>query len=71
MRKPSYALAATGLVAAVTLPVVAVQSRTPAVRSFEAVWVGTIAALPTSARRVDVWIPLPSDGPYQTVSDVR
>ena len=71
MRKSSYALAATGLVAAVTLSGNTVVSRQPAVRSFEATWVGTVLSVPASAKRVEVWIPLPSDGPYQTVSDVK
>ncbi|HEX7528800.1 MAG TPA: transglutaminase domain-containing protein [Thermoanaerobaculia bacterium] len=43
----------------------------PVVRSFEATYVGTIATLPVSAKRAEVWIPLPSDGPYQTITDVR
>ena len=38
-------------------------TRTPAVRSFEATYVGTIAALPATATKAEVWIPLPSDGP--------
>ncbi len=71
MRKLSCALAATGLVAAVTLSGDAVQNRKPAVRSFEATWVGTVLSVPAAAKRVDVWVPLPSDGPYQAVSDVR
>jgi transglutaminase-like putative cysteine protease len=71
MWKPSYVLAVTGLVAAVTLPVVAVVSRTPTVRSFEATWVGTVPAPPPSAKRIEIWIPLPSDGPYQSVSDLK
>jgi transglutaminase-like putative cysteine protease len=71
MRKSSYALAATGLVAAVTLSGDTVVSRRPAVRTFEATWVGTVLSVPAAAKRVDVWIPLPSDGPYQTVSDVK
>jgi transglutaminase-like putative cysteine protease len=70
MRKLSCALAVTGLVAAVTLSGDAVQSREPAVRSFEATWVGTVLSVPAAAKRVDVWVPLPSDGPYQSVSDV-
>jgi transglutaminase-like putative cysteine protease len=71
MRKSSYALAATGLVAAVTLSGDAVQSRTAGVRTFEATWVGTVLSVPSTGKRVDVWIPLPSDGPYQAVSDVK
>jgi transglutaminase-like putative cysteine protease len=70
MRISSYALAATGLVAAVTLSGDAGPVK-PAVRSFEATWIGTILAVPATARRVDVWVPLPSDGAYQSVSDVR
>lgn len=68
MRKSSYALAATGLVAAVTLSGDTVVARKAAVRSFEATWVGTIQSVPATAKRVDVWIPIPSDGPYQAVS---
>ena len=71
MRKSSYALAATGLVAAVTLSGDTVANRQPAVRTFEATWIGTVLSVPATAKRVDVWIPLPSDGPYQTVSDVK
>jgi len=70
MRKLSCALAATGLVAAVTLSG-DVGPKVPAVRSFDATWVGTILAVPAAAKRVDVWIPLPSDGAYQSVSDVK
>jgi transglutaminase-like putative cysteine protease len=46
-------------------------TKTPAVRSFEATYVGTIAALPATAKKAEVWIPLPSDGPYQSVTDVK
>jgi transglutaminase-like putative cysteine protease len=46
-------------------------TKTPAVRSFEATYVGTIAALPATARKAEVWVPLPSDGPYQVVSEVK
>jgi transglutaminase-like putative cysteine protease len=70
MRKSSCALAATGLVAAVTLLGDTV-ARKPTVRSFEATWVGTILSVPATAKRVDVWVPLPSDGPYQAVTDVK
>jgi transglutaminase-like putative cysteine protease len=69
MRISSYALAVTGLVAAVTLS--GETTRKPAVRSFEATWVGTVPAVPAGAKRVDVWIPLPSDGEYQVVTDVK
>jgi transglutaminase-like putative cysteine protease len=70
MRKLSCALAATGLVAAVTLSG-DIRRDKPVVRSFEATWVGTILTVPAGTRRVEVWIPLPSDGAYQNVSDVR
>src|SRR5512135_2071109 len=71
MRKSSCALAATGLVAAVTLSGNTVAGRKPEVRSVEATWVGTILSPPADAKRVEVWIPLPSDGAYQTISDVK
>lgn len=71
MRKSGFALAATGLVAAVTLSGSTVAPRKAEVRSVEATWVGTILSPPATAGRVDVWIPLPSDGAYQTISDVK
>ncbi len=40
-------------------------------RSFDAAYVGTIAPLPPTAKRVEVWIPLPSDTPNQTVADLK
>jgi transglutaminase-like putative cysteine protease len=46
-------------------------TKAPAVRSFAATYVGTIAALPATAKKVEVWIPLPSDGPYQTIAEVK
>jgi transglutaminase-like putative cysteine protease len=46
-------------------------TKAPAVRSFEATYVGMISALPWSAKKAEVWIPLPSDGPYQTIADVK
>jgi transglutaminase-like putative cysteine protease len=46
-------------------------TKTPTVRSFEATYVGTIAALPATAKKAEIWIPLPSDGPYQAIADVR
>jgi transglutaminase-like putative cysteine protease len=46
-------------------------SREPATRTFTATYVGTIAPLPEGAKRAEVWIPLPSNGTYQTVSDVK
>ncbi len=70
MRMSSCALAATGLVAAVTLSGDTVVARKPATRSFEATWIGTVLAPPAGAKRVEVWVPLPSDGPYQTVTNV-
>lgn len=57
--------------AAVLAALVAADTKAPAVRSFEATYVGTVAALPPTAKKVDVWIPLPSDGPYQTIADVK
>lgn len=62
------ACAALALAAATLL---VADTRVPAVRSFEATYVGMIAALPAAAKRAEVWIPLPSDGPYQTVADVK
>ena len=63
-------VAVAGLVAASTALLVA-DTKAPAVRTFEATYVATIAALPATAKRAEVWIPLPSDGPYQTIADVK
>jgi len=63
-------IAAAALVAASTALLVA-DTKAPTVRSFEATYVATIAALPATAKRAEVWIPLPSDGPYQTIADVK
>jgi transglutaminase-like putative cysteine protease len=54
-----------------TAALLVADTKAPSVRSFEATYVGTIAALPATAKRAEVWIPLPSDGPYQTVADVK
>jgi len=40
-------------------------------RTVEATYVGTIAPLPDGARRAEVWIPLPSDTPYQEIRDLK
>ncbi len=56
------------------LPVRTSPSETPQARgerTFEAAYVGTIAPLPPGARRAEVWIPLPSDTPHQTVADLK
>ena len=63
-------VAAAALLAVSTAALVA-SAKTPAVRSFEATYVGIIAPLPVTAKKVEVWIPLPSDGPYQTIADVK
>jgi transglutaminase-like putative cysteine protease len=63
-------VAAAVLLAASTASLVA-STKAPAVRSFEATYVGIIAPLPATAKKVDVWIPLPSDGAYQTIADVK
>jgi transglutaminase-like putative cysteine protease len=40
-------------------------------RTFEATYVGTIGPLPSGAKRAEVWIPLPSDTPYQEIRDLK
>ena len=46
-------------------------ARGPATRTFNATYVGTIAPLPEGTKRSEIWIPLPSSGPYQTVSNMK
>jgi transglutaminase-like putative cysteine protease len=67
MKRVSVAAA----VVASTAALLVADTRAPAVRSFDATYVGTIAALPISAKRAEVWIPLPSGGLYQTITDVK
>jgi transglutaminase-like putative cysteine protease len=59
------------VLAAAAAAFVMADTKAPAVRSFEATYVGTVAALPATAKKVDVWIPLPADGPYQTIAEVK
>ncbi len=40
-------------------------------RTVEATYVGTIAPLPAGAKRAEVWIPLPSDTPYQEIRNLK
>src|SRR5512135_1354102 len=68
MKRRSLA-APAGLAAALAVTA-SIAAKEPATRSFQAIYVGTIAAMPAGANHADVWIPIPSDGPYQTVSDV-
>jgi len=65
----SFALA-TCLAAGAAFPL-ARAAKDPAVRRFAATYVGTIAPPPAGTKRLDVWLPVPTDGPLQTVSDVR
>ncbi len=46
-------------------------AKEPSSRTFDATYIGTIAPLPREAKRVDVWIPIPSDTPHQEVRDLR
>jgi transglutaminase-like putative cysteine protease len=43
----------------------------PAVRTFDATYVGTIGPLRTGAKRVEVWVPVPSETPHQEIRDVK
>jgi transglutaminase-like putative cysteine protease len=64
-------LLASAALAAVSGAFLVADTKAPAVRSFEATYVGAISALPPGAKKAEVWIPLPSDGPYQTIADVK
>jgi transglutaminase-like putative cysteine protease len=44
---------------------------TPTSRSFEATYVGTVEAVPAGLNRLEVWIPLPSDSPEQTIRGLK
>lgn len=43
----------------------------PRVRSFHAVYVGTIDPLPQNAAKMDVWFPIPSSTDFQRIHDVK
>jgi transglutaminase-like putative cysteine protease len=69
MKKTLVPLAALGL-SGLAAALLTADSKTPATRSFQAIYVGTIASMPEGAKHADFWIPLPSDGPYQTITDL-
>ena len=64
-------LLGAGVLVVMSGAVLVADTKAPAVRSFEATYVGTISALPPGAKKAEVWIPLPSNGPYQTIADVK
>jgi transglutaminase-like putative cysteine protease len=43
----------------------------PASRSFEATYVATVEQIPAGLSRLEVWVPLPQDGPAQRITKVR
>jgi transglutaminase-like putative cysteine protease len=64
MKKSTLFLGALGAVLAVSLV-----AKEPSTRTFHATYVGTIAGFPATAKHAEIWIPLPSDNAYQTVSE--
>lgn len=68
-------LAACGTCAVliVTSLVVVVPSRaaTPRERSFQFEYIATIKDIPTGAKTVDLWIPVPHDGPFQKITGLK
>lgn len=56
------------LLAAIALPAAA--SEGPSSRTFNAVYTATIKNIPADAGVLDVWIPLPTSRPEQSISDV-
>ncbi|HXU36040.1 MAG TPA: hypothetical protein VN937_06720 [Blastocatellia bacterium] len=47
------------------LAVVQSMAATPRERSFQVEYVATIKDIPTGAKTVDLWIPVPHEGPFQ------
>ena len=43
----------------------------PASRSFEATYVGTVEQIPAGLNRLEVWVPLPQDSPAQRIRNVK
>lgn len=43
----------------------------PGPRSFEATYVGVVETVPAGLNRLEVWIPLPSDSPEQTIRSLK
>lgn len=59
------ALAITSLVVAPSM------AATPRERSFQFEYVATIKDIPTGAKMVDLWIPVPHEGPFQKITDLK
>jgi hypothetical protein len=54
-----------------TQPAKQIASDTTASRSFEITYTATIPQLPQGARRLDVWLPVPSSDARQTITNLR
>jgi transglutaminase-like putative cysteine protease len=46
-------------------------AETPRERKFEFDYTATVKDIPAGSRRVDLWIPVPHDGPFQKISDLQ
>src|ERR1700730_8418098 len=44
---------------------------TPRERKFEFEYKATVRDIPAGAKKVDLWIPVPHDGPFQAISSMR
>lgn len=58
------------LLLAALVPLARASAPAPKSRSVDALYVGTIAAVP-KASRVDIWVPVPTDRPLQSVSNLE
>ncbi len=58
-------------VAALALAAPLFAGQQPAVRSFEATYVATVAEVPAGLARLEVWVPLPVDSAEQTIRNVH
>ena len=54
-----------------TLSVAQAGTATPQSRSFQFEYKATVKDIPTTAKRVDLWIPVPHDSPFQRITDLQ
>jgi transglutaminase-like putative cysteine protease len=53
------------------IPASPTQAATPRERSFELEYKATVKEIPTTAKKVELWIPVPHDGEFQKISDLQ
>lgn len=59
------------LMTLLSLSIPQASAATPRERKFEFEYKATVRDIPAGAKKVDLWIPVPHDGPFQAISNMR